>query len=95
MLLAQQQGIAGLGSASSVLIIITIARCTSRSLLRSCQLDGGSLAAPLARHGLLLRTPPLQPPPRARRAITAEQFGALALPVAEFLAVEHGTAYLG
>ncbi|KAL4418674.1 hypothetical protein ABPG77_010621 [Micractinium sp. CCAP 211/92] len=29
------------------------------------------------------------------RAITAEQFGALALPVAEFLAVEHGTAYLG
>jgi 5'-AMP-activated protein kinase regulatory gamma subunit len=28
-------------------------------------------------------------------AITAEQFGALALPVAEFLAVEHGTAYLG
>lgn len=30
-----------------------------------------------------------------RRAITAEQFGALALPVAEFLAVEHGTAYLG
>ncbi|KAI3429675.1 hypothetical protein D9Q98_005760 [Chlorella vulgaris] len=29
------------------------------------------------------------------RSITAEQFGALALPVAEFLAVEHGTAYLG
>ncbi|EFN59772.1 hypothetical protein CHLNCDRAFT_133443 [Chlorella variabilis] len=29
------------------------------------------------------------------RAITAEQFGALALPVAEFLAVQHGTAYLG
>lgn len=36
---------------------------------------------------------PLSPPPRS--AITAEQFGALALPVAEFLAVEHGTAYLG
>ena len=41
------------------------------------------------------RGPRLRPPALPCSAITAEQFGALALPVAEFLAVEHGTAYLG
>ncbi len=29
------------------------------------------------------------------RALTSEHFGVLALPVAEFLAVEHQTAYIG
>lgn len=51
-------------------------------------------------YGLIVRTsmPSAKAGPEmsiARRGIQPDHFGVLALPVAEFLAVRHGTSYLG
>lgn len=57
--------------------------------------SSSSLSSLALKINLLVKTEPLASPVAFLRTIMAEHFGALSLPVGEFLALEHGTEFVG